>query len=111
MKTAIVILADSKSGTEEAAGRVYNALWAAQDFKKQGEEVTVVFQGAGTRWAAELSKAEHPFHGLFSSVEDKVGGVSCACADVFGASTEGFEGLKEHSVAKLVRQGYTILSF
>lgn len=33
MKTAIVVLSDPKSNTEEALGRVFNALAAAYDFK------------------------------------------------------------------------------
>ena len=48
MKAAIVILSDPKSGSEEALGRVFNALAAAYDFQQNGEEVTVLFQGVGT---------------------------------------------------------------
>ena len=62
MKAAIIVLSDPKSGSEEALGRVFNALAAAYDFKQQGDEVTVRFQGTGTRWIGELSKAEHPAH-------------------------------------------------
>jgi len=74
MKAAIVVLSDPKSGSEESLGRVFNALAAAYDFKQQGEEVTVRFQGAGTRWIGELSKAEHPAHDLFEAVKDSVAG-------------------------------------
>lgn len=52
MKTAIVVLSDPKNGTEESAGRAFNALSAAYDLKNHGEEVTVLFQSAGTRWHA-----------------------------------------------------------
>ena len=41
MKAAIIILSDPKSGSEEALGRVFNALASAYDFKQQGDEVTV----------------------------------------------------------------------
>lgn len=88
MKTAIVIFSDPKSGTEEALGRVFNGLAAAYDFKQAGEEVSILFQGTGSRWIAELGKADHPAHDLFEAVKDKVAGVSCGCAAVFGATEE-----------------------
>jgi hypothetical protein len=53
-KAAIVVLADPKSGSEESLGRLFNALAAAYDFKRQNMPVTLLFQGAGTRWAGEL---------------------------------------------------------
>ena len=124
MKAAIIILSDPKIGTEEALGRVFNALAAAYDFKQQGDEVTVLFQGTGSRWIAELSKSDHPVHGLFDEVKDTVAGVSCGCAEVFGATEEveksAFEFVKDNAVPgtaglpslrKLASEGYTILSF
>ena len=124
MKAAIIILSDPKSGSEEALGRVFNALAAAYDFKQKGDEVTVLFQGAGTRWPAELSKNDHPVHALFEEVRDTIAGASKACADVFGASEEvaasGFDLISENpvpgtaglpSVQALLTQGYTVLTF
>ena len=52
MKAAIIILTDPKSGSEEALGRVFNGLATAYDFKQQGDDVTVRFQGTGVRWVA-----------------------------------------------------------
>ena len=60
MKAAIIILSDPKAGGEEALGRLFNGLAAAYDFKQRGDEVSVLFQGAGTRWAGELVKKDHP---------------------------------------------------
>ena len=124
MKAAIIILSDPKSGSEEALGRVFNGLAAAYDFKQQGDEVTVRFQGTGTRWIGELTKADHPAHDLFEAVKDTVAGVSCGCADVFGANEEaeksGLELIKENpvpgtsglaSLRKLAVDGYTVLTF
>ncbi len=124
MKAAIIILSDPKSGSEESLGRVFNALAAAYDFKQQGDEVTVRFQGTGTRWIGELSKADHPAHDLFEAVKDTVAGVSCGCADVFGANEEaqksGFELIKDNpipgtsglaSLRKLATDGYAVLTF
>ena len=124
MKAAIVVLSDPKAGSEEALGRVFNALAAAYDFKQAGDEVTVQFQGAGTRWIGELTKADHAVHALFEAVKDNVAGVSSGCADVFGGAEEaekaGFDLIKGNAVPgtsglpslrRLVSEGYTILTF
>jgi len=90
MKTAVVIMADPKSGSEEALGRVFNGLAVASECKEKGDEVAVVFNGAGTRWPEELVKLSHPAHKLYEAVRDVISGASCACAEVFGA-TEGVQ--------------------
>jgi hypothetical protein len=90
MKTAIIIIADPKSETEESNGRLFNALALAQECKQHGDEVEVTFVGAGTRWPAELAKVSHPFNALYNSVREVVEDASCACATVFGAR-EGVE--------------------
>ncbi len=124
MKAAIVVLSDPKSGSEESLGRVFNALASAYDFKQRGDDVTVLFQGAGTRWVSEVSKSGHPAHELFEAVKDRVAGVSCACADVFGVSEEvkktGFDLITDNAVpgtsdlpslGQLAADGYTVLTF
>ncbi len=85
MKTAIIVMSDPKNGSEEALGRVFNALALAAECKQKGDEVAVVFNGTGTRWPAELTKLSHPANGLYNAVRDVVQGASCGCADVFGA--------------------------
>lgn len=124
MKAAIVVLSDPKNGGDEALGRVFNALAAAYDFKERGHAVQILFQGAGTRWAGQLVRADHPAHALYMAVEDKVAGASSGCSDVFGARAEveesglrlisdtaipGTSGLP--SLAGLASEGYTILTF
>lgn len=89
MKTAIIILSDPKAG-EEALGRVFNALALADEAIRAGDEVEVVFNGAGTRWPEELTKVTHPANGLYNAVREVVKGASCGCAAVFGA-TKGVE--------------------
>ena len=124
LKTAIVVLADPKQGSEEALGRVFNALAAAYDFKQRGDDVSVMFQGAGTRWIGELTKEDHPAHALYKEVEDTIAGVSCGCADVFGGGEEakasGFDLITDNpvpgttglpSLAALVHEGRSILTF
>ena len=124
MKTAIVILSDPKSGSEEALGRVFNALAATYDFKQKGGEVSLLFQGAGTRWLSDLSKTEHPAHTLFEEVKDTVAGASAGCAEVFGATEDvkksGFDLISDNpvpgtpglpSLQRLLADGYTLLTF
>jgi hypothetical protein len=124
MKTAIVILSDPKSGSEEALGRAVNGLAAAYDFKNRGQEVSVQFQGPGTRWVSVLDQPDHPIHSLFEAVKDKVVGVSCGCSDVFGARAEaeagGYALLTENAVpgtsgfpslSRLISEGFTVLTF
>jgi hypothetical protein len=124
MKAAIVVLSDPKSGTEESLGRVFNALSTAYDFKQKGDDVTILFQGAGTRWAGHLTREDHPIHKLYKAVEDKVAGVSCGCAEVFGATADaeqnGFALVKDNpvpgtaglpSLRNLIQQGYSIITF
>jgi hypothetical protein len=84
--------------------------------------VELLFQGAGTRWPDVL--ASHPAHALWNAVQDKVAGVSHACADVFGAragaeknglalisgnAVPGTAGLP--SLAKYTAEGFTVLTF
>lgn len=124
MKTAIIILSDPNSGSEESLGRVFNALAAAYDYKQAGEDVIIQFQGTGTRWIAELMKPDHIANELFQSVSDKVAGVSCGCADVFGGSEDavknGFDLIADNQVpgttglpsfVQLQNEGRQILTF
>ena len=120
MKTAIIILSDPKGGSEESLGRVFNGLATAYDFKSAGKEVSILFQGAGTRWPEALQKTDHPAHDLYKAVEDRIQGVSCGCADVFGANPSGFDLIKDNKVPKttglpslsnLQEQGFGVLTF
>jgi hypothetical protein len=124
-KAAIVILSDPKSGSqEEALGRVFNALAAAYDFQRRGDDVSILFQGAGTRWVGQLEAADHPAHALYQEVEGAVAGVSCGCADVFGgreeAEASGLDLITDNpvpgttglpSLAALASEGRSILTF
>ncbi|WP_296000839.1 DsrE family protein [Rugamonas sp.] len=123
MKAAIIILSDPKAG-EEALGRMFNGLAAAYDFQQQGAEVGIYFQGTGTRWPGVLADTGHPIHALYKAVEGSVVGISCGCADVFGAREEaekaGFDLITDNrvpgtsglpSIAKIAADGYTVYTF
>lgn len=123
MKHAIVILSDPKGG-EEALGRAFNGLAFAADAARAGDEVQVLFAGAGTRWPSELTKLGHPAGKLYQAVRPLVRGASCGCSEVFGAKStveacgvpllrdnalEGTSGLA--SVRALVAEGFSPLLF
>lgn len=124
MKAAVIVLSDPKQGTDEALGRLFNALATVWEYQNTGEEVTLLFQGAGTRWIGELLNPEHPGHELFKAVESSIAGVSCGCADVFGATDavekSGYDLIKTNAVPgttglpslrQLKADGYDILVF
>jgi len=119
-KTAIIILSDPKAGAEESIGRVLNALAAAYDFKQADEEVKILFQGTGTRWPEELAKESHKAHKLYLGIKENILGVSAACSEVWGANPSGLDLIADNplpetaglpSLAKLRKEGYTILIF
>ncbi|MFQ5589511.1 MAG: DsrE family protein [Nitrospiria bacterium] len=123
-RVAIVVLSDPDSKSEEGLGRVFNALATAYDYKNAGDTVTILFQGAGTRWIGELQKEDNPVHALFEAVKDDIAGVSCGCADVFGggeaAKKSGYDLVKDNAVPgtsglpslrRLVNEGYTVFTF
>lgn len=98
-KTVISILSDPKAGGEEAVGRTFNALALALELKEKGQPFEVIYQGAGSRWPAELAKTDHPLNALYEAVKDNIAGVSGGCADLFGAT----ESVERDTGHKLIR--------
>jgi hypothetical protein len=88
MKLAVVVMSDPKTGTEESLGRVLNAMALVHEHTSAGDEVALLFKGAGTRWPEQLSRLGHPANGLYNTIREHVRGASCACAERYGA-TEG----------------------
>jgi DsrE/DsrF-like family len=123
-KTAIVLFSDPKSGSEEALGRLFNAMFLTLELKEKGQNVELIFQGAGARWPAEVTQPTHPAHALYHLVADKVAGVCGGCADVFGA-TEAAEAtgvplVRERQIpgtsgildlSRYLDQGYRLVTF
>lgn len=85
-KTAVIVFSDPATGSEEALGRLFNALFLTLELKEKGREVALIFQGAGSRWPAELAQPAHPANALYQAVIDRVAGICGGCADVFGAT-------------------------
>lgn len=123
-KTAIVVYADPKAGSDEALGRLFNAMFVAYELKEKKQEVALIFQGAGVRWADEVVKPSHPAHTLYEAVKDSVVGACRGCADVFGAvdgvKAAGLPLIDEKAIpgtsgvidlSKYMDSGYRILTF
>lgn len=117
VKVAIVVLADTQS--HEDLGRVVNALEAVKEFKEAGDEVQLIFDGAGPKWIPEMAKPGHEIHGLFESVKDRITGACEFCAGAFGVKEKvvacGVKLAGDHeghqSFKKLIAQGYQVITF
>ncbi|MBI3963244.1 MAG: DsrE family protein [Deinococcus sp.] len=94
-------------------------LEAVKEFKEAGDEVQLIFDGAGTQWVSELSQPEHKASALFAAVQDKISGVCAFCATAFGVkeSTQACQVplLSEYdghpSFRKLLAAGYQVITF
>ncbi len=116
-KVAVVVFANTE--THEGLARVHNALEVAKEFKEAGDEVRLVFDGAGTQALATLVDPEHRAHALFKTVRDTVAGACRFCAAAFGVKdrleSAGIPLLDEYdqhpSLRRLVVEGYQVLTF
>ena len=92
---------------------------SAKEFKEEDHEVTVGFDGAGTKWVGELANPDHKNHGHFESVKDKIEGAGAYCAKALGVKEEvkerGVELMREFeghpSFVKLVSHGCQVITF
>ena len=115
-KVGIVLLADTD--TQGDKGRTFNALTTAREFKEGGDEVTLLFEGAGTKWVRELEGDDGRFGEAFAQVKD-VAAACSHCAGVFGVAdaveAAGLPLLDEYathpSLKRLVDRGYQVITF
>jgi len=117
-RMAIVLLAGNE--TNEGMARAVHALLYARDFADHGYEVVLIFEGAGTGWASELSKPENPLHRHY--VEFKKRGIVEEICD-YCTEQHGLKGdlstaqrkllvgdYSGHpSISKWVSRGYTVI--
>ncbi|MCT9097925.1 DsrE family protein [Haloarchaeobius sp. HME9146] len=115
-KAAIIVLAGTESHAD--LGRVVNGMQAAKEFADAGDEVELIFDGAGTQWIAELSDEDHDAHALYNSLEEHVQ-VCDYCAGAFeqddaveDAAVERVDEFDGHpSVKELVDDGYEVITY
>ena len=117
MKAAIILFADTDR--PEGLGRVANALTSAREFKEAGDEIVVVFDGAGVKWVPELADEDHKYHGLLEEVRDVVAGACVYCSRAYGVTDQveaaGISFLDEFrghpSIRALVAGGHEVITF
>lgn len=116
-KAAIIVLADTDSHAD--LGRVTNALVAAKEFKEAGDNVRLIFDGAGTQWPGVLSDPNHTAHKPYEAVRDVVTGACGFCAHAFHTTDQVQQAdvhlLDEYeghpSFRRLVNEGYQVITF
>ncbi|WP_265110640.1 hypothetical protein [Halosolutus halophilus] len=116
-KAAVVILAGTESHAD--VGRLVNGLEAAKEFAEtDGDEVELIFDGAGTQWIPELEDEESDYHELYQAVRDDAAACDF-CAGAFGVedavNETGVVTLDDHdghpSVRSLVGDDYEVITF
>ena len=116
-KAAIVVLSDMER--REGLGRVLNALEAVKELKEGGDEVEMIFDGAGTTSAVAIACSDHDLHRLYTLVQDRITGVCRYCARAYGVFEEaekaGFTLLAEYdqhpSMRRLLQDGNEVITF
>jgi hypothetical protein len=108
------------AGTESSAdlGRAVNAMEATKEFVEEGDDVKLVFDGAGTQWIPELEDEDHDYHDLYADVRDVVS-VCDYCAGSYGveeavddADIQRLADYEGHpSIRSLVDDDYEIITF
>lgn len=116
-RIGVIVLADAESHAD--MGRIANALELAKEAKESGDEVTLIFDGAGTRWVPELTTPDHDLHTLYASVKDTVQGACAFCAAAFHVRDQikqtdvplvgDFDG--HPSLRTLIADGYELVTF
>lgn len=116
-KIAVVVLADTESHADH--GRFTNAIELAKEAKEEGDQVQVIFDGAGTRWIPMVTQGNGPMQKMFASVKEVVTGACAFCAAAFEVK-EAIEKtdvplLAEYeghpSLRRLIADGYTVVTF
>jgi hypothetical protein len=77
-----LVFTDTLTGSGTSA--IYRGLMAADELQRHGDDVVLVFDGAGAKTAAELADPAHRFHALFAAVRPSLRGVCEFCANSYG---------------------------
>ena len=81
LKVAILIHSKLEGAGQSA---IYRALMGAQELRNAGDDVVIVFDGAGSTAAAEMLQPGHRFHPLLKDVRSLVRGICRYCAKSYG---------------------------
>ena len=114
---AIIVLAGTESHADH--GRLANALEAAAELAEtDGDDVKLLFDGAGVQWVPELNDPDSDYHELFAAVREHAA-VCDFCASAFDVADavdeSGLTTLAEYdghpSIRDLVADDYEIITF
>lgn len=116
-KISAVVLAGTEAHSD--LGRVLNALELVKEAAGAGDEVELVFDGAGVQWVAELSDPDHDLHRVYRAVEEHIGGACEFCANAFEVKEQvretGIPLLSEFeghpSLRQRVADGFEVVTF
>jgi len=117
----IAIILHAEPGTHDSMGRALHALLYTQELFENGYEVTLIFDGGGTRWIDEFRKPENPMTQLYESLKKSgvIGGVCDYCVTAFGGEKEAIKKEKlpliseykgHPSLKKLLSDGYQVIT-
>ncbi|CAN5331186.1 hypothetical protein BH23BAC3_BH23BAC3_26650 [soil metagenome] len=116
-KVAVVVLAEN--GTHEALGRVLNALELAKEMQEEGDDVKVIFDGAGVTFIPELEKEDHDIHPVYQAVKPAIEGACKFCCKAFDVINEVnktdvdlLDDYDDHpSLRSYIADGYQVVTF
>lgn len=116
-KVSVVLLADTE--THGDLGRLANALTTVKECSEAGDDVELVFDGAGTKWIPELDGTDHKLAPVYAQVRQHVAGACEYCAGAFGVrdavKASGVPFLSEYqghpSLRQRVEDGYAVITF
>lgn len=118
MKKVLLIIYAGKE-THEGMGRVFNALIAAKELKEAKHDVSLIFDGAGTEWLADIMQESSQMHQLYQTLKDNISAACDFCAGAFKVKEQlqaqkaplvgQYEG--HPSFRKYVEEGYQIVTF
>ncbi|MFB6111733.1 MAG: hypothetical protein ABEJ35_04260 [Halobacteriaceae archaeon] len=116
-KAAVIILAGTDGHVN--VGRLVNGLETAKEFAEtDGDEVELIFDGAGTQWIPELEDEASDHHELYQAVRDTASACDF-CSGAFGVADavadSGVVTVDDHdghpSIRSLVDDDYDIITF
>ena len=116
-KVAIVVFAEE--GSHESLGRVVNAMEFAKELHEEGDDVKLVFDGAGVTFIPKLEDEDHDAHPLYSAVKPAIEGACKYCSKAFGVINEVrktdvnlLDDYDDHpSLRTYINDGYQVVTF
>jgi len=116
-KAAVIILTGTETHADQ--GRLANGLETAKEFATtEGDDLELIFDGAGTQWVPKLEDEDNQYHELYQTVRDDTA-VCDYCAGAFGVddavADAGVVTLDDHdghpSIRSLVDDDYEIITY